>query len=489
MIVKCDKCQTRFKIPDEKVTEKGVKVRCTKCQTTFKVARAPEAVPQIAPVPAPAVDADPFAKFGLGGAAPDPAESTRPGIFPEGIAATREQQQQQRPLEPLFSAQQDVPREVFDQPTRIAPIPAGLREPVTSSAAPVTPPPPISFDPSNPFGEPATAAASAASALPQVAPPVAPAIPSPLDDPFAGGPASTASHTSASLMGDFPPPDDLFGKPHTTLTSQPISSASIPDPFANASDSGEPDRGLFDMPEPPPPQPSMADGDDDMPTATMPRAAPAADAGLMTPVAKLNLEKPAGRPEDVGMDEGAKVGAVRRTVGLVVNLALASALVLGLVSVGTIYLNEGKLDPGALSLEPVKALFSAPRDLLTVDVSNGLYDTRSGKQVFYVRGEVENRGGKNVRAQVQVEVLDGTNAIMNARVLAGRSATPEELYAVTSAEELEALSRKLDAEALELKPGTRTPFLIAFYEYPPQLADYRLKVSVTEAPPGETAAR
>ncbi|NNB91506.1 zinc-ribbon domain-containing protein, partial [Corallococcus exiguus] len=41
MIVQCEQCQTRFKIPDEKVTEKGVKVRCTKCQNTFRVAREP----------------------------------------------------------------------------------------------------------------------------------------------------------------------------------------------------------------------------------------------------------------------------------------------------------------------------------------------------------------------------------------------------------------------------------------------------------------
>ncbi|NPC75606.1 paraquat-inducible protein A, partial [Corallococcus exiguus] len=45
MIVQCEQCQTRFKIPDEKVTEKGVKVRCTKCQNTFRVAREPAPVP------------------------------------------------------------------------------------------------------------------------------------------------------------------------------------------------------------------------------------------------------------------------------------------------------------------------------------------------------------------------------------------------------------------------------------------------------------
>ena len=43
MIVKCEQCQSRFKIPDHKVTEKGVKVRCTKCQHTFRVTREPQA--------------------------------------------------------------------------------------------------------------------------------------------------------------------------------------------------------------------------------------------------------------------------------------------------------------------------------------------------------------------------------------------------------------------------------------------------------------
>ena len=56
MIVKCEQCQTRFKIPDEKVSEKGVKVRCTKCQNTFRVTRPPASAE-------PAAAADPFAGF------------------------------------------------------------------------------------------------------------------------------------------------------------------------------------------------------------------------------------------------------------------------------------------------------------------------------------------------------------------------------------------------------------------------------------------
>src|SRR5688572_192226 len=72
MIVKCDQCQTRFKIPDEKVTEKGVKVRCTKCQHTFRVKRTADGTAMVVPpgggpTPPPPAEptSDPFAAFGV----------------------------------------------------------------------------------------------------------------------------------------------------------------------------------------------------------------------------------------------------------------------------------------------------------------------------------------------------------------------------------------------------------------------------------------
>ena len=54
MIVTCPQCQTRFRIPDERVTAKGVKVRCTRCRHTFRVSRPAEPVETAA---------DPFAQF------------------------------------------------------------------------------------------------------------------------------------------------------------------------------------------------------------------------------------------------------------------------------------------------------------------------------------------------------------------------------------------------------------------------------------------
>lgn len=46
MIVQCRQCQTRFRLDDAKVTEKGVKVRCTRCKHLFMVTREqPESEP------------------------------------------------------------------------------------------------------------------------------------------------------------------------------------------------------------------------------------------------------------------------------------------------------------------------------------------------------------------------------------------------------------------------------------------------------------
>ena len=39
MIIQCEKCRTRFRLDDSRVTDKGVKVRCTKCKYVFTVHR------------------------------------------------------------------------------------------------------------------------------------------------------------------------------------------------------------------------------------------------------------------------------------------------------------------------------------------------------------------------------------------------------------------------------------------------------------------
>ena len=49
MIVECQKCQTRFRMADDKVTPGGVKVRCSKCQHTFVVKKTFDPTPAPSP--------------------------------------------------------------------------------------------------------------------------------------------------------------------------------------------------------------------------------------------------------------------------------------------------------------------------------------------------------------------------------------------------------------------------------------------------------
>ncbi len=49
MVIQCEKCQTKFRLDDSRVTEKGVRVRCTKCKYVFTVKKdMPEERPEIA---------------------------------------------------------------------------------------------------------------------------------------------------------------------------------------------------------------------------------------------------------------------------------------------------------------------------------------------------------------------------------------------------------------------------------------------------------
>ncbi|MBI5885666.1 MAG: zinc-ribbon domain-containing protein [Deltaproteobacteria bacterium] len=52
MIIQCDKCSTKFKLDESKITGKGIRVRCTKCQNVFAV------TPPEAPVAPPPADED-----------------------------------------------------------------------------------------------------------------------------------------------------------------------------------------------------------------------------------------------------------------------------------------------------------------------------------------------------------------------------------------------------------------------------------------------
>jgi hypothetical protein len=195
--------------------------------------------------------------------------------------------------------------------------------------------------------------------------------------------------------------------------------------------------------------------------------------------------RPFGRPEDArGVEEYAEPGAARRYAGLVTNLAVAAGLVLLLVTGGSVYLNEGKLDASAFSKERVAALFAARRAAAVADVSNGLYETKAGRSVFFVRGVVHNRTDAPLHAKVRAEILDGAELVRAAEGMAGAVPTPEDVYGIAGAADQAKLSARLNQEAKVVPPGAEAPFFLLFNfgdaQQSPDLATYRLRVSVSE---------
>jgi predicted Zn finger-like uncharacterized protein len=333
MIVKCDNCQTKFKVADEKISEQGTLVRCSKCEQTFEVVRSA----------APPADAASVAE------PPDPAslEDELFGDLPDGDFAS----------EPAYDA--------------------------------YSPPP--------------------------------------------------------------PPPKD-------------------------------PDHSLFEMPPPPSsPEPAPVAARELLPPEEALLPPSAARSALLGPPPSLrHLPKPSG----------ARTSKLRRTViGLAVNLAIAAGLLLVLGAVGAIYANDGKLDSSAFSIRRLGSSLRAAGGAMALESWNGIYDTKSGKPVFYIRGEAQNTSAAAAKLKVRAEILDGAQLVRAAEILAGAAAGPEELYNIASSKDADALAARLEAAAATVAAGGRAPFLVTFYDYPPNLSAFRLKVTVRAVAAKETAAR
>ncbi len=187
----------------------------------------------------------------------------------------------------------------------------------------------------------------------------------------------------------------------------------------------------------------------------------------------------------------ARVAAVqkrRSVLGVVVNLGIAMVLVSALVVVGSALLNDGKLDSSAFTSARLKSLVSRDTTFEARDISNGLYDTLRGKPVFYVRGEVTNHGTASTRVRVRAEILDSERLVRAAEVVAGSPPTPEQLRNVTGADDVERLLDTTSKTAPSLAPGESASFLVTFFEYPPDLKAFRVRVSV-RAEGSESAER
>ena len=140
--------------------------------------------------------------------------------------------------------------------------------------------------------------------------------------------------------------------------------------------------------------------------------------------------------------------------------------------------------------------FGTATDVIATGVVSGLYDTVGGKPVFYVRGRVENHSRK-VRGPVHVtaELMADGAPEAKADAIAGSEPTPEDVWSVRSAGDVEKLTRTLQAAQVErrLPPGGSLPFFAVIPDPPPDLVKHRLRVRVETVEawtqPGAKAAR
>ena len=503
MIVKCENCQTRFKIPDDKVTEKGVKVRCTKCSHTFRVKRGPDGnalIVPAAPSPAPAVQAvpeNPFAQFAPLPAGGDmfskstkvapvptrqeptvkstaPQEITRKGPAPTDVTV-RGPPPSRDALAAVFGLEPEAltnPAAAFAPRAGQAPASSSVRtEPAAvygGGPLPTSPPP-------RPAAPPAPPAVQIDAALPPGPPPrgtlSAGFEPGANTVPSSG--PSSGNYSSAAPRSSAPAQDDPF--------------ALGPGPGSFTPAAASPDRSLFDIP-PPPPEPATLPPELEGNTAGGFGSPPPLDV-LASPIRPSSLmsppQRPAGRPDDArGVEEYSEPGAARRFTGLLVNLAVAAGLVLLLLTGGSVYMNEGKVDLSAFTKERMVALFTARRTASVTDVSNGLYETGSGRSVFFVRGVVHNRTDGPLHAKVRAEILDGVELVRAAEGMAGATPTPEDVYGISSAADQARLAARLNKDARPVPPGEEVPFFLLFNfgdaQQSPDLASYRLRVTVSE---------
>jgi predicted Zn finger-like uncharacterized protein len=233
MIVECAKCQTKFKIADEKITPKGVKVRCSKCKHMFLV--KPEGVEAVAPTGTPKGAEKPAEK------PKEKAENIPNDIFraPTRVESRPPQTGKKFPLPPP-----SVPAKAG--PSLADKIDLDSDQPIPAS--PKTPEPPLDQMPTMPNKPSAKAAVPSPPPAPPSQPPPSPDAPTVKVKPPAGlgksdlgdalfsdlsldSPAKPAAKP-AEKKDAAPIDDDPFAGIDVSSPAAPPASAEKPPPWA-----------------------------------------------------------------------------------------------------------------------------------------------------------------------------------------------------------------------------------------------------------------
>ena len=474
MVVQCPTCQSKFRIADDKVTDRGVRVRCTSCKNVFQVKKPGSQSSEPAPGPGSTMElsaldaaalAKPAPRNAALGAARAATAATKP---PPAPAASRPPTPGTRPAasirgaSPRSSASGGPARrleteDLFGMSELTGDAPSAPPRAPQPKAAPVSkaPPKPIpNFDDIEIDVD-----------EPKAAPP-------PRPPPSAKPPPRPAQATRPPP----PPPsaDDLFGDVAAAPPPEPVSVAEPPPP------------------PPPPPLPSdepeesdSAEGAEPVPVKLgafktqlkdpfegISLGESAGGTALELPNArekKKDDERPAGAQAEAQAEPPPPPG--RELVSSALTGLLGAAAAIAVVVVSALSQDAsapwGGLGPG--------------NEIVATRVVSGLYDTASGKPVFYIRGRVENRG-KKIRGPVRVvaELVSDETAEAKAEAIAGAEPTPEDVWSLRGAQDADKLNRRLEANEVErkLQPGQSLPFFAIIAEPPGDLQRHRLHVRV-----------
>ncbi len=539
MIVQCAACQARFKISDDKVTERGVKVRCSKCSTTFVVRKDPAPEPDALAIAAPPTPPpstglparpaapakslagpDPFARFKtselraspdpFGAAAPaaaaDPfgglASAPAPGADPfAGLGAPAAKAASADPFAglgaPAAKAASPDPFAGLSAPAKAAsPDPfAGLGAPGAKPAAADpfaslgAPTPGASADPFASIGGPALAAGSGSGAG---------------ADPFGGmasesgnSPASVPGFSAPDLLGAGRSPAPAAAGPFSGLGAAPGAPAAPKGAAAPAASIPPMDLGGISIPS----------GGNDFDMGTAPSGLDLDNGAAPTTPGKPALpEPPAAAPGY--QDEVATVVREVRWPGKVVEPEAKPARAMPAARsaarkasaaraprrrrpVATLFgaILVAALGVGSGALAFVSGAPATQGQALTaVDLVSGTYPTRAGHPVLFVRGRLLNPASEPLGpVRVSVELRRGTSMVRRADGVAGPMPSAEEIYAIASPASLAELDQRLAAMAGPIEPGSSPEFAVVFYEYPEELADLTVHVSTEPLPAGKRA--
>lgn len=416
VVVQCPTCSSKFRIADEKVTDRGVRVRCTSCKNVFQVRKSglsPSEAPEAAKPPAPRPASGP--RFTA--RAPSPANAAARRVEAEDLFGMAEL--------------------TGDAPS--------TRRLTTGAAKPAVQPVP-SFDDID---------LDVKSTSDALEPPLPP---SPLP------PAVSGEHV---MLGAF--------------------KTNLKDPFEGM-DMGEPGTGALEL-STHPKKDRVAEAADAAARAAALEARPARSGetearparGLEPARLKATQTPPGEKPAPVREPEPPPA---KTLVSAVLTGLIAALLVIAAVAASALRDHPGVGWFG----------FGTGSTLVATRVASGLYDTASGKPVFYVRGQVENHGAQ-ARGPIRVvaEIVHDGKAESRGEALAGAEPTAEEVHSLKSPGDAERLTRSLEAAAAAKKaaPGGTLPFFAVIADPPPDLRDrtVRVRFETAESVPAKAQAR